>query len=934
VEPTNLKEFRLRLLGTLAVASGWCGIAYELLYSRLLTTYLGDMFHVNAAILTSFLLGIGLGAGIARRFWRLLWLVEVLIGSYAIGVAFALLGFRDQLPPLLIPGLSGSPGIHAVAAIASTIVPATLIGFSVPLFSLYLRRTRQSAEEGTSFRRIYWLYNLGAGLCVLATEYGFLRWWGIRSTLLCLGCVNFLSGGVLLLLQSPMERCSAPAGLRPKLSQRALSLLFASALSGLYQLFLLKLIEVLFGPFHENFALLLALNLSGIAFASYLVQKLRLGFDQVLLRGAILISLVFICFGPLIYLWASLNGAFGITPWLSRLIKIGMLIALSAGPVLVFGATVPALVQDSSTEDRAAGQLLCISSLGNCIGYLAAVFLIYQRVSYAWLAFVFPAGLWAIAASHRLKERLPVGRSAVAGIALLAIIPFAWPTQLLRLSYREYIKPDILNRALANIAGFEELRRFDENVRLIQTSGGEIEVVINGYRSLVSSHSGKTNVKELIVGTAPALFTERRDRAVVLGVGTGITAGAAASLFKRTVGVEINPAVVAALPRFADHNLHLLARPDFELVLDDGVSFLARTNQRFDAIINTVTSPLYFSSSKLYTREFFELAKSRLAPGGVYAMWFDSSVTSDGAKIIFETIRQSFVDCQLVYLSPVYCEVVCGLQRLTPHALAESDWPAALREKIGAERFHLSTNDFVESLVIPDHQVMTTRWNAPINTFDRPQLEFLMTSISLNEVDLHRAWMPYRLAGADLTTSIRDPKPSTEEAFTNHCFVFRAVGGMDYPDCPSPLGRSLQRMPLGYLENMLQLLDPTESPAAVLTIAEQIAAGGNLERALSILEQMDPRLKGRIDYRELRARLQFERDGLIDDEELTELFRLAPLTQNVRRLAARVCAQRGEAEQALAHLVILRKLGGMKPADYQLAEVLAHRVTPEGRRTR
>jgi len=716
VERRDLKRLSLQMLGTLTVASGWCGIAYELLYSRLLTTYLGDMFHVNAAILTSFLLGIGVGAGIARRFARWLWLVEILIGTYAICVAVALFGFQNQLLHYVLPRLPGGPGITPVVAIACTVVPACLIGFSVPLFSLYLRRAAQSDAEGSSFRRVYWLYNLGAGLCVLSMEYGFLRWWGIRATLVCLGSINWISGLLLLLLGSSFEQDARASAIKPKLPHEGLGLLFASALSGLYQLFLLKLSEILFGPFHENFALLLALSLTGIAVASFLVQRRRL--------------------------------RFGVTPWLSRLLKIGMLVAFGAGPIFVFGATVPSLIHDASTDDRAAGQLLCISSLGNCIGYLAAVFLIYERVSYALLAFVFPAGLMATAAGQALKKRLPIGWSSVAAVALLTVVPFAWPAALLRLSYREYIKPDILNRAMANVAGFEELRRFDENVKLIRTAAGETEVVINGYRSLVSSHSGKTNVKELIVGAAPALF------------GTGITAGAAASLFKRTVGVEINPAVLAALPRFAEHNLHLLERSDFELVLDDGLTFLARTDQRFDAIINTVTSPLYFSSSKLYTSEFFELAKNRLAPGGVYAMWFDSRVTPEGAKIIFETIRHSFVDCQLVYLSPVYCEVICGAQRLGPHRLSESEWPAALRDKIGAERFHLSTTDFIESLLLPDHQIMTTRWGAPINTFDRPQLEFLMASVSLGEVDPKKAWTPYRLASVDFTSSIREPKRS------------------------------------------------------------------------------------------------------------------------------------------------------------------------------
>src|SRR5260370_39627689 len=99
------------MLGTLTVASGWCGIAYELLYSRLLTTYLGDMFHVNAATLTSFLLGIGPSAGIARRFARWLWLVEILIGAYAISVSLTLFVFHNQEWRTVLISLSSDPDV-------------------------------------------------------------------------------------------------------------------------------------------------------------------------------------------------------------------------------------------------------------------------------------------------------------------------------------------------------------------------------------------------------------------------------------------------------------------------------------------------------------------------------------------------------------------------------------------------------------------------------------------------------------------------------------------------------------------------------------------------------------------------------------------------------------------------------------------------------
>ena len=73
---------------TLLFASGFCGISYEILYARILSNLLGSQFVVNATILLTFMLGIGIGTRLAHRLWRQLWLIELGIGLY--GALFAL----------------------------------------------------------------------------------------------------------------------------------------------------------------------------------------------------------------------------------------------------------------------------------------------------------------------------------------------------------------------------------------------------------------------------------------------------------------------------------------------------------------------------------------------------------------------------------------------------------------------------------------------------------------------------------------------------------------------------------------------------------------------------------------------------------------------------------------------------------------------------
>ena len=67
----------------LLVVSGFCGLSYEVLYARLLGNFIGDQFAVTAAILLTFMLGIGFGTLMAHRLWRWLWLIELGIGAAA-----------------------------------------------------------------------------------------------------------------------------------------------------------------------------------------------------------------------------------------------------------------------------------------------------------------------------------------------------------------------------------------------------------------------------------------------------------------------------------------------------------------------------------------------------------------------------------------------------------------------------------------------------------------------------------------------------------------------------------------------------------------------------------------------------------------------------------------------------------------------------------
>jgi len=885
-----------RLLLGLSIASGWCGIAYELLYSRALTSQLGDMFHVNAAVLVSFLLGIGIGAHLSHRTPGKLWAVEMGIGAYALAAAAGLHLAQARLLAAAAPGLAGSPVAVVAAGVGLTLAPALLVGFSVPLFALSLQRA-SGAGAGESFRRVYLLYNAGAAACVLALELWLLRRLGMELSLLLLACFNLASGLLLRSVPRP-EPLSGNEG--PRASGREVASLFAaSALSGLYQLFFLKLTQILFGPFHENFAVLVALALLGISAGTAWVRRRAVSYQAALAAGALALGLSLAALGPWVHLWAALNGSLGAIPAASGALKLLVLAGMGLPALAAFGATVPALLGEGH-DRREAGRLLAISSYGNCAGYLLAALVLYQRLSYGALAASLAAGLSA---------------PALGALALL----LSWDESLWRFSYRDYLSPDALAEARHSGASVEVLRRLDSEVKLLRGREGEVALLIDGYRSLVASAAGQTNRKELVVGMAPALYAARRERALVLGVGTGITAGAVAPLFRETTGVELNPAVVAALPRFETHNLGLTRRPGFRLVVEDGFTFLARTGERYDAIVNTVTSPLFFSSSKLYTREMFELARSRLSDGGVYAMWFDARVTEEGARLVLETLRRTFKACDLVFLSAGYCQVVCGAGELHPRPLPEGAIPAELAERLAADRAGLTPSQLLESLALPFPLLPVVRWSDGVNTLDRPQLEFTMARVSLQEGFRGSPWTPYRLAQVPWGSSAVTRGPLAPEDLRRRCLATRLMEGQRVRDCEAALvDPATGTLPAEYLQELARAAAAEGPPAERLQIADQLLRARLPGPALELLAGVEPQLGRRLGFQELRVRALLELGRDPTDTDLSRLYASGPLRPEARRLLVVALERRGDVQAARAQARVLPEVAPPSPEDAEL----------------
>ena len=185
------------LLWTFAVA-GFCAMAYAVLWTRILTSFLGNSAYAFSVTLTALLLGIAVGSFLFAAIARRIKSHVNLFGLVQIGIGLSLVALIPAFGNLygIGRGLQAAFGVGRfwdfIAGFVVMIVPTILIGASFPL----ARRLCAAAESPSTASPFS---TIGALLGPLCAGFILVPLIGVRPSLLLTAGLNAVMGCALIL---------------------------------------------------------------------------------------------------------------------------------------------------------------------------------------------------------------------------------------------------------------------------------------------------------------------------------------------------------------------------------------------------------------------------------------------------------------------------------------------------------------------------------------------------------------------------------------------------------------------------------------------------------------------------------------------------------------------------------------------------------------
>jgi spermidine synthase len=662
---------RSRLLLLLFFVSGGCGLIYEVVWTRLFVVVIGNTVFSVSAILSVFMAGLALGSRLAgrlvdeREIPLVRWYAALEAGIALYNLALPLL--LKAANPIFGAAYNAAHDsfwfltfVRLAVASILLIVPATLMGATLPILIRFY--TENIANVGEETGKVYTANTWGAAVGTAAAGFLLVPYLGVTVTLFVAVAINLviaatawgLSGSAPVLSRPATARTEVPG---PRIVLIAMSLSGFAALAD--EVAWTRVLGLVVGPTTYAFTLMLTSMIAGLGIGAALGTRIakRSATISTFAWVEIAIGLTSLAIVP----------AFGRMPvWVGQIVtkyveQFGMIqgieflifFALMLVPTTFLGMTFPIASRLYAKSDSLLGSevsaVYAFNTIGGILGSLAAGFFLIPHVGSQW-ALIIAAALNAVAGVFLAPPplRWTPSLAALAAIPGILLIP-RWNPELMSsgaYKYAPYYNP---RSDLESMLTSGDLVYFKEGATTtvsVRKQHGDTTLAVDG--KVDATDSGDMTTQKML-GHLPLLLSDRVQRVAIIGLGSGVTAGAVLQYPVQSLDVvEISPEVAEASDFFRHVNHDALKDSRTHLIIGDGRNHLRYIGTTYDVIISEPSNPWMSGMASLFSREFFQEALARLTAKGILCQWVHSyNMETSDLRSIIATFRSVFPHSQL-----------------------------------------------------------------------------------------------------------------------------------------------------------------------------------------------------------------------------------------------------------------------------------------------
>lgn len=684
---------------TLAVTfcTGFTGLIYENAWQRYLANFLGSQAQATAVILAVFLGGLCVGYRVfgrvsqgksPRNLLQICGATEIVIGIWALifhWVYAAVWGMSGVVDPKSFVSAFWEIGV----SVALMGLPTVLMGGTLPLLTQALAA---DLEDASPFHaRVYAVNTGGAFVGCLLAGFVLLPLFGLRGTMQIAGPVNIIAGILLyyfgqyvsdeLPVSGPEEVAAASAEVGHIPERAAIAIAF---LAGVYSIALqtvfVRVVALSMGSSEYAFSIVVAVFIAMLALGAWKIAGTRLFRVPVWFNQLIVVLGGFgvyysVSYWP--YICHVVRAIFATVPpafWLYHaaiFLTLGLILAV---PVGAMGSTMPLLFNDVKRSlgdvGKVVGRLYAWNTIGCVVGALFGGYwlLLYFNLDEIFRFCLIGMALALLFSCPWSSLRPSIRPFCIASVFAFFVLPLflpQWNQEYLANGYfrtsgamqesfngahalwsvsRRGVKQIFYKDSPNSTVSVTEYAADDDAKAL--NDGAEIirNIKVNGKSDGETSGGDMRTMR--LTAHLPSLFSPIPiKRVAIVGFGLGVSAGSL-TLYPEIEDVhvmEISHGVHQAAKYFDFANYNVTKNPKIRWSLGDAYRVLGASRDKYSLIISEPSNPWVTGVERLFAREFYDIVKSKLEPGGIYTQWIhDYTVSAETVGLVVRTFGDAF----------------------------------------------------------------------------------------------------------------------------------------------------------------------------------------------------------------------------------------------------------------------------------------------------